>query len=156
MSDELKKEDKNDLEECKKQAQEYLNNWKRERADFINYKKSEAERMGRLIEFGKMATIGDFLDIRDDLERALKSNELDERELNIGYRDGINMILSKFDELLKRYKVERIKTDGHFDPNVHEAVVMEPGGELLQEVKSGYTMNGEVIRPAQVKIINNK
>ena len=43
--------DKNDLEECQKKAEEYLNGWKRERADFLNYKKEEMERIGQLVKY---------------------------------------------------------------------------------------------------------
>ena len=31
--------------------EEYLNGWKRERADFLNYKKDEMERIGQLIKY---------------------------------------------------------------------------------------------------------
>ena len=42
--EELKKQ----LDEAKAKSEEYLNGWKRERADFLNYKKDEMERIGEL------------------------------------------------------------------------------------------------------------
>ena len=51
-------------EECKKKAEEYLNNWKRERADFVNYKTDENQRLNRRGEVAKMKVIEDFLEIK--------------------------------------------------------------------------------------------
>ena len=44
-----------------------------------------------------------------------------------------------------------------FDPRLHEAVGSEestehPEGTVVQELRPGYTMNGEVLRPSLVKI----
>ena len=44
---------KNDLGNSKAKCEEYLNGWKRERADFLNYKKSEMERISELAKYAK-------------------------------------------------------------------------------------------------------
>ncbi len=134
--------------------QEYLNNWKRAQADFENYKKDEKRRMENAMKFGKETLIHDFLEVKDDLEKALESAGPD----GIGHREGIAMTLKKFNDVLERYGVQRIKTDGEkFDPEVHEAVQVTqaegPPGHVVQEIRAGYTMHGKVIRPARV-IIN--
>ncbi len=133
-----------ELEACKKQAEEYLNNWKRERADFINYKKDEVKRIGEFIKFGNESLMLELLDIMDDFYLAAKQ-----------LRDnGLDQVVKKFENLLGKYEVEKIKIDGEkFDPLKHEAVESEEGGEKLEEVRAGYTMHGRVIRPARVKII---
>lgn len=136
-------------------SEEYLNNWKRERADFMNYKKDETKRVESVLEFSKVVMLEDFIEIKDELERALRwGGEPEEHELNTGWREGIKMTLKKFDDILKRYDVERISVEGAFDPLLHEAVEeMEEGGNKLEEIRAGYTMRGKVIRPARVKII---
>ena len=149
----------NELEECKKQSGEYLNNWKRERADFINYKKDEAKRVGEFVKFANENMILEFLDAIDDLYTANK-------QLN---NEGLTQTVKKIENLLKKYGVEKIKTDGQFNPEFLEAVSAtefldplkqgqettpgEDGGEKIEEVRAGYTMHGKVIRPARVKII---
>ena len=45
MDIQKKEKPQKELEELKKQAQEYLNGWKRAKADLINYKKEEGQRM---------------------------------------------------------------------------------------------------------------
>jgi len=134
-----------ELEICKKQAEEYLNNWKRERADFINYKKDEIKRLEEIVKFGNEALILEIIEILDDLELAAKHRN-DKAE-------GLEPILKKFQDFLKKYEVERIKTDNNFDPSLHEAVSTEEGGAKLEEIRAGYTMYGRVIRPARIKII---
>ncbi len=149
MNDENKNNIKNDeqiseLEVCRKQGEEYLNNWKRERADFINYKKDEAKRMEAFVGFANENLILEFLDIIDNLDLAEK------HEVSV---DSIKQIIKKTEGVLKKYDVERIKTDGQFNPELHEAISTENGGEKIEEVRAGYTMRGKVIRPVRVKIV---
>lgn len=123
-------------------AEEYLNNWKRERADFLNYKKDEAKRVEEFARFANEDLILETIDILDDLELAAK--ELKDV--------GLESIIKKFNDLFRKYGVERIATDGPFNPELHEAMETEPGGTKMKEVRAGYTMHGKLIRPARVKI----
>lgn len=147
MNDTKQEEKNNETEEleiCKKQAEEYLNNWKRERADFINYKKDEAKRMEMFVGFANESLMLEFMDIIDNLDLAAK------HEISA---ESIKQIIKKTEEVLKKYDVERIKIGKEFDPTLHEAVSTEEDGEKIEEVRAGYTMRGKVIRPARVKII---
>ena len=50
--EEQKQEDsQKKIEELEKQKAEYLSGWQRERADFLNYKKEEMERIGELLKY---------------------------------------------------------------------------------------------------------
>ncbi|MBI4160391.1 MAG: nucleotide exchange factor GrpE [Candidatus Yanofskybacteria bacterium] len=137
-----------ELDACRKQAEEYLNNWKRERADFVNYKKDEVKRMSELIKFGNVGLILELLEILDDLYLAAGETK----------NGGLDRILKKFEEMLKKAGVERIKTDGKFDPALHEAISAENalsgdgGGGKIEEIRVGYIMDGRVIRPARVRV----
>src|SRR3989338_11195706 len=149
-----------ELEIYKKQTEEYLNNWKKERADFINYKKDEAKRMETFVGFANEGLILEFLKIIDNLNLAAKHE---------ASAESIKQIIKKTEGVLKKYDVERIKTDRAFNPELHEAVSTtefldplkqgqettprEDGGEKIEEVRAGYTMHGKVIRQARVKIV---
>lgn len=140
-------EDKTEIEkqcgEYKAKSEEYLNNWKRERADFANYKKEESKRLEEFVKFANVGLILEAVEVLDDLEIVAKNNENNE---------GLGPVLKKFQDSLAKYGVERIKTDGKFDPTEQEAVEGSEGGRI-EEIRTGYRMNGRVIRPARVKII---
>ena len=46
-----------ELEECQKLKEEYLAGWQRERADFLNYKKEEMERIGEFFKYANLNLI---------------------------------------------------------------------------------------------------
>ena len=146
--------------EIEDKAQEYLDNWKRERADFVNYKKDETKRMTEFIKFSTEGIIMELIDVIDGIEVARK-NVPDEEGLK-GWLDGFDGALDRLGKFLEKFGVERMKVDGpstnsgqvKFNPLLHEAVeVRDKDGDKIEEVRSGYTMHGKVIRPARVRII---
>ena len=61
-----------ELEECQKKKDEYLAGWQRERADFLNYKKEEIERIGEILKYAGEGLILKILPILDNFEIAEK------------------------------------------------------------------------------------
>ena len=147
-----------ELDVCKKQAEEYLNNWKRERADFVNYKKDEGKRMGGFVKLANEALILELLDPMHDLCLAVK--QVKDARLDSARLAGLEQVIKKFEDLLKKYGVEKIEVGDpsmgsgqvKFDPMYHE-IVNGTEGEKIEEIRAGYTMYGRVIRPTRVKII---
>jgi molecular chaperone GrpE len=157
--EELKKEIENlkkKLEECQKLKDEYLAGWQRARADLINYKKEELERVGELIKFSANGLILKILPILDNFEIAEK--KLPENLKNDENVKGILQIKSQILNFLKEQGVEEIKSIGErFDPNFHEVVgeVEEKGkepGTIIEEIQKGYKIDGRLLRPAKVKV----
>jgi molecular chaperone GrpE len=139
----IKKENKNELEELRNKSEEYLAGWKRERADFINYKKEEAERVSNLIKFANEDLIFKILPVLDNL--LLAQTHIND--------DGLMQVIKQFEDFLKQEGIEQIKVlDKKFDPNLMEAIEGE-GENVSEEILRGYTMHGKLIRPAKVKII---
>lgn len=136
------KQETSELVECQQKAEEYLNGWKRAQADFVNYKKDEGRRIEEIVKFSNEGLIMSVIEVLDDLELATAEVK----------NDGLNQVVKKFQNVLKKYDVERIGV-GTFDPVHHEAVSTEDGGSRLEEIRGGYTMHGKVIRPTRVKII---
>jgi hypothetical protein len=72
--------------------------------------------------------------------------------------DGYRLTLASLDELLERFNVRPIRCEGQpFDPRRMRAVDVEeaPGfeeGTVLSVYRTGYEWNGEVYRPAQVRV----
>ena len=60
------------LAECERQKHEYLSGWQRARADFLNYKKEEMERIRGFIAYSTEELFLKLLPILDSFERAEK------------------------------------------------------------------------------------
>lgn len=150
--EELKKK----LEECQKLKEEYLVGWQRARADLLNYKKEEMERIGGLIKYADVGIILKILPILDNFEIAEK--KLPENLKNDENVKGLLLIKNQIQEFLKNQGVEEIKSVGErFDPGFHEVVEeveakdKEPG-IIIEEIQKGYKIDGRLLRPAKVKI----
>ncbi len=148
---------KRQLEECEKKAAEYLAGWQRERADFLNYKKEEMERIGELIGYSREEMILRILPILDNFDVIEK--KLPENLKNDNNVKGVLQIKKQLLDFLKANGVEEIKSVGEkIDLNFHEAVEQvenedKKSGEILEEIQKGYKINGRLLRPAKVKII---
>ena len=157
MVKEIKK-DEPELEELKNKSEEYLNGWKRERADFLNYKKEEAERISSLVKYANEDIIYKLIPILDNFNLAAKHAPKDS-----DISQGFLMIKKQLEDLLSKEGIETIEVLGKpFDPNFHEVIeevspseaLAKEGkpGTVIEEVQKGYTLNGKLIRPAKVKI----
>jgi len=138
---------KEQLERCKNSCEEYLNGWKRERADFLNYKKEEMERIGSLVKYANEDLILKLLPVLDNFclaEKHIPDNE--------EFKNGFEQIKKQIEDFLQKEGIEAIEVMGKpFDPNTMEAVEGE-GETVSEEVQRGYTLHGKVIRVAKVKI----
>jgi len=138
---------KNELELAKAKSEEYLNGWKRERADFLNYKKDEMERIGNLAKYANEELILNLLPVLDNVSLA-ETHLKDE---------GLSQIKKQFLDLLKKEGIEPIEVLGkQFNPNIMEATeeveTENESGEVIEEISAGYTLHGKIIRVAKVKI----
>jgi len=145
---------KEEIESLKKKCQEYLDGWKRERADFLNYKKEEFERVEGIIRYANENLILKLLPIVDNFYLAEASIPLALKEDK--WIEGFLQIKKQILDFLKKEGVERIKTVGEkFDPRFMEAVEEKEGEEegiVVEEVQAGYTLYGKLIRPAKVRV----
>ncbi len=125
-------------------------------ADFENAKKRWLKKEAELQEIANKEVLIQLLDIYDDFERALSAAP-ENRDANV-YMAGVEMISKRLEGFLKSYGVTRIEAAGKlFDPEQHEAVAHEatesvPETTVLAEMRTGYLMNGRVLRPAVVKV----
>jgi molecular chaperone GrpE len=144
------------FEKCEKEKQEFLEGWQRVKADFLNYKKQEGERIDKIGQFAREEMILEMLSIHDDLERARE--HMPENLKDVDWVKGVLQIEGRFHSFFKEQGVERIDPQGEqFDPSLHEAVGEQEEknkntGTIIKVVQKGYKLNGRVLRPAKVKI----
>lgn len=146
------------LKVCQTEKSEYLNGWQRSQADFVNYKKREAEEVKRLLKFAAEPILTDVIGILDSFELAFGNEEW--KKLDPKWRDGVEMIHSQLLKVLEKHTVSIDNPIGEiFDPASHMAVETIPGkeednGKILSVLQKGYRLNGQVIRPAKVRVGN--
>jgi molecular chaperone GrpE (heat shock protein) len=111
----------------------------------------------RVLELEKQKILKPFLDVLDNLDRALQAAAQPgncDRLL-----EGVEMTGSLFRARLQALGVEALTLlDQPFDPNLCEAVgvvaVTDPSrdGAVVEEVQRGYRMGDQLLRPAQVRV----
>ena len=154
------KENKKEVSEKKEMVlkEEYddLNDhYKRILAEFDNFKKRSQKEKESLYTSVLSDVIEVILPVVDNLENALKAETKDE-----DYKQGIELVLKQFKDVLKSKGVEEIPAVGEtFDPEIHDAVSMiqdENLGEkvIAQEYRKGYKIGNKVIRHSMVVVAN--
>jgi molecular chaperone GrpE len=126
--------------------------------DEIGRTKSRLENdFERNLELEKQKIILPFLDVMDNLQRALNSAARTGTMEHL--LEGVQMTANLFRAKLQAMGVEIIPAlNQPFDPNLEQAIgtikIADPGrdGMVLEEVQPGYCMNGQLLRPAQVRV----
>ena len=159
-ADQTLAEKNNELENCRKQGDEYLDGWKRAKADYLNLKKEMEAQNKEIKEWMSKIMILPLLGIMDSFGKAF--SEIPENIKNDPWVKGIEGIKKQFEDYMKAQRVESITAKGEkFNPEKHEAVESVEGGPpaqagessmVAEELQKGYLINGEVLRPAKVKV----
>ncbi len=144
------------LAECEKKKEEYFSGWQREKADFINYKKGELERLEEILFSAKESLLLKIIPVLDNFDLAEKAiPEKDKEDKNV---KGMLLIKKQLLETLKGMGLKEINCIGQkFDPEKQEAIEEiekkdAESGTVVEEIEKGYELNDRIIRPAKVKI----
>jgi len=135
-----------DLASQLKSAQETI---LRAQADYQNLLRRTQEDRIKTAKLANLEIVLSLLEPLDNLELAAKQIK----------DPGLDMVVIQFNNLLSQFGVEKIKAEGEkFDVNTMEVVEnldqSKPDIELVvkQVRKSGYLLNGQVIRHAKVVV----
>jgi len=128
----------------------------RKAAEMENMKKRLQRERQQFFQVAKERAIQDFLPVSDDLLRTLDA--MKEGGAHDAYIDGIELVASKFDEVLTKHDVERIDQTGvPFNVDLHDAMMRQKAaddsvesGTVLQVIENGYRMGDKTLRHAKV------
>lgn len=143
------------LEAAKAEAASNWDKFVRERAEVENIRKRAERAANDRMRREKRELLGRVLDVVDNLDRALAFQETMDRE---SLQQGLRMLQWQLNELLKSEGLTTVPAVGEpFDPYVHEAVETtpsedQPEGTVVEELRKGYRIGDEVLRPARVKV----
>ncbi len=139
--------DSKQLAELEQQVTELTQDLQRTRADFENYRKQIEAQKSQLAVATAEATVGKFLSLIDDFDRALTT-----------YPDQLAPLAKSFAKTLDSLHLAKIDSSVgvEFNPDLHDAISVEDdGGEtevIAETLRPGYIYQGAVIRPAMVKV----
>ena len=146
------------LEELRRKAEErdaIFEKLQHTTADFVNYQKRMRKEREALRQFAVQELVAALVPCLENFDHAIASAESSPDQ---GFLEGVKLVEQEFVRVLQNFGVERMHSQGaKFDPNLHEAVIQEeddsvPHETILDELRAGYTLNGRVIRAAQVKV----
>jgi molecular chaperone GrpE len=146
------------IQALEEQLREAGDQYLRKAAEFENFRKRMNREKQEAIEFANQSLLQDLIPVIDDFERAIKSAETS-KDFN-GFYEGISMIEKRLiSQLENKWALKRFDSAGEsFDPNRHEAIMMEKSAEITDPVVQedflkGFTLKDRVIRSAKVKVL---
>ncbi len=144
-----KKSVKESAEVAKLEAEktELLNDLQRTRADFENFRKQVDLQKSQAKKLAEDSTVMKILPLINDMSRAISANP-----------EALSPISKTLEKTMGELGLSKIETavGTDFNPDLHDAISMEEGdGEkevIAEELRPGYLYNGEVLRPAMVRV----
>ncbi len=152
------------VEEEKKPTEEQVLRDKllRLHADFDNYRKRVARDHMDTVKQANADLIESLLPVLDHIGHAEAMMEKTAGADAAPYLEGFRMVKNELLKTLSNYGLKPIEAVGTpFDANVHEALSKMPSDvanpdDVLFEIRSGYLLNGRVLRAAQVIVATHE
>ncbi|MFZ2835883.1 heat shock protein GrpE [compost metagenome] len=148
-------------EELENTVAELTADLQRTRADFENYRKRSEADKAATYQHGQSAAILKLLPVIDTIERAVAY--LPEELADNKWAQGIAALVKNLEKSLDSLNLKRIdaKEGADFNPDFHEAIQFDEEAEgdkeiVAEELQAGYTLSGQPIRHAMVKVTKKK
>jgi len=135
---------------------DYLKRLQRAVADYQNFRNRVENSTERLRQMTIRTVAEEILPVADSLARALEAAEKTEGAANIV--EGLRLVEKEFYGALSKLGVRPVEAVGQkFDPHYHEAAMQEPAegvppNTVVRELKKGFVLGDQVIRPSQVSV----
>lgn len=152
----LKAENERLLAECAEMKDKAL----RAAAELENFRRRVLREKEDFQKFAAEGVLRDLLPVADHVDAAM--SHMGESADLATLREGVEITYRGFLDVLKKKGVTPIESKGMtFDPNLHEAVQMEPSDEVppsrvVREVRRGYMLHDRLLRPALVVVSTGK
>jgi molecular chaperone GrpE len=142
-----------------KRIEELTDDLKRLQAEFDNFKKRIEKDLAERTKLANQRLIHDILPVLDSFDKAIEDAKKNEEYSQV--REGLERIHGQLLRILEREGLMGVKTDGMFDPFVHESLMREVAedaddGKILEVFQKGYMLGNKTIRTAKVKVAKRK
>lgn len=120
-------------------------------ADYANYRRRTEEEKEIVKKRAAQQLTADILAVTDNLQLALSQANTED-----GLYKGVELILGQLMTVLESHGVQKISTEGSFDPTKHEALLSEHNeaeeNTIIDVLQNGYELGGVILRTAKVKV----
>jgi molecular chaperone GrpE len=142
------------LTAAQKEAAASQDRYLRAVADMENLRKRTVREKEEARQFASTNVMQDLIPVLDNLGLGLAAarQQTDVKAV----ADGVNLVLEQLKSALARNGLKEVNPAGQvFDHNLHECIAHQPDAKVpeetvIQVVRSGYTLNGRLLRPASV------
>jgi molecular chaperone GrpE len=147
---------KEELELAKKEAVTARDDMLRAHAEAENVRKRAERDVTAAHKFGLDRFIGSLVPVKDSMDLGLSALEATSDVQAI--REGMELTSKMLDDALEKNGVVAIDPTGDaFDPELHQAMTMQPSSEaapgtVLSCMQKGYVLNERLVRPAMVVV----
>src|SRR5215831_1382225 len=129
----------------------------RRQAEFENFRKRLDRERGEIYQRTRAEVLLELLPVLDNFERALMSLETSGDDAE-ALHQGVALIHKQLKDAVTKMGLQPVESIGKsFDPNIHEAITVEPTDEheentIIEEFQRGYKLGDRLLRPARVKV----
>jgi molecular chaperone GrpE len=144
---------KAEVDALRAKVEEYLNMAQRVQADFSNYQKRVVRDRDQESRFLVERLLLDLLPALDTFDLALKQAPKEAE----AFVKGMDLAQREIFRKLELHGLKRVAATGAFSPANQEAIMRVvtdtvPEGDIVAELRPGYTLHDRVLRPAQVSV----
>ncbi len=153
-TEELSLEDQ--LAQAQAKADENWDTVLRLKADLDNQRRRNEKQVEDAHKFAAKKFIEELLPVADSMEMGLAA-EGDVAQI----KEGVALTKKVFDSAMEKFGLKAVEPLGDkFDPELHQAMAMQPSeeyeeGHVSAVMQKGYTLNGRLVRPAMVMVVKN-
>ncbi len=148
------------FQHCNEKLREMVSLYEREKNQHAASVARLQRESQRQLEDWKNQFLEGFLEVLDDLDRALEAAK--GASVSPSIREGLQLVANRFHAKLGEHDVYRLNNadekSSRFDPRLHEAIATVAAahpkldGSVIDEVRAGYMRGERVLRPARVTV----
>jgi len=144
-----------ELAAARKEVSDHYERYLRAVADLDNVRKRSVREKDELRQFAASRVLEDLIPVLDNLSLGLAAAKSPNADLKT-LTGGVEMVVLQAKTSLAQHGLKEINPLGQpFDPNLHESISIQPSEEVAEGsvttvVRTGYSLNGRLLRPASV------
>lgn len=149
------------LAAARKEAADNHDRYLRAVADLENFRRRTVREKEELRLYASSKLLEDLLPALDNLALGLAAAHQPNADLK-ALAGGVELVQQQLKSALANHGLKEINPVGQpFDPHQHEAISHQPSQKVKAEhvltvVRTGYTLNGRLLRPASVVVSSGK